>query len=268
MRKALSIAVVVALGAIGTLTAGAVSAHAGHTITVTDGAVNEGSTVTVTVRVSPATENTSGFNGRKETITVGVATVAGSATAPDDFTNKAQTLTFAPGTSTQTFTVATVQDALAEGNETFTVRLSNPTFVCVRSFGLRCPSSGSITDDSGLVTIVDDEAPPPPPSDLSISDAPGKATIDTDCVHTVTLSPAASGAVTVDFAATGAVNQLGNTSGSLSFAPGETTKTLTLDVVKQKRAPGLVTVTLSNAVGANIVDDSATCVIKKKPRAA
>jgi hypothetical protein len=266
MRRVVSIAVVIALGAIGALTAGAASAHAGHTITVTDGAVNEGSSVTVTVRVSPATENTSGFNGRKETITVGVATVPGTAAAPDDFTNKAQTLTFAPGTSTQTFTVATVQDAVAEGNETFSVRLSNPTFVCVRSFGLRCPSSGSITDETGLVTIVDDEAPPPPPSDLSIGDAPAKATIDTDCVHTVTLSPGSTGAVSVDFAATGAVNQLANTSGSLSFAPGETTKDITLDVIKQKKLPGLVTVTLSNAVGANIVDDSATCIIKKKPR--
>ena len=266
MRKVLSIAVVVALGALGLLATGAASAHAGHTITVTDGAVNEGSSVTVTVRVSPATENTSGFSGRKETITVGVATVPGTATAPDDFTNKAQTLTFAPGTSTQSFTVATAQDALAEGNETFTVRLSNPTFSCVRFGGLRCPSSGSITDDSGLVTIVDDEAPPAPPSDLSVGDAPAKATIDTDCVHTVTLSPAASAAVSVDFTATGAVNQLANTSGSISFAPGETSKEITLDVAKQKRAAGVVTVVLSNAVGANIVDGEATCTIKKKRR--
>lgn len=269
MRKMLSIAVVFALGAVGLLTTGVASAHAGHTITVTDGAVNEGSTVTLTVRVSPATENRSGFAGRKETITVGVATVPGTASAPDDFTNKAQTVTFAPGTSTQSFTVATAQDVLAEGNETFTVRLSNPTFSCVGTFGLRCVSSGTITDDSGLVTIVDDEAPPPPPappSELSVGDAPPKATIDTDCVHTVTLSPAAAGAVSVDFTATGAVNQLANSTGSVSFAPGETTKTITLDVIKQKRALGIVTLVLSNASGADIVDGEATCNIKKKRR--
>lgn len=263
MRKALSIAVIVGLGALGLVVMAPVSAHAGHQISVSDGAVNEGATATVTITVSPATQNTGGFFGRKETITVGVTTINGTAVAPDDYTTKTQTVTFPPGTSTQSFTVVTKQDALAEGNETFSVRLSTPTFNCFSV--LVCPTSGSITDDTGLVTIVDDEEPPPPPGNLVISDSANATTL-TDCVHTVTLSPASTIAVTVDFVATGAVAQLASTSGSVSFAPGETTKTITLDVIKQKKAAGLVTTTLSNAVGANIVDGSGTCKIKKKRR--
>ena len=273
MRKVLCIVGGIALVAMGTLAGGVpVSAHAGHQISVSDGAVNEGGTVTLTVTVNPATQNTGGFAGRKETITVGVATINGSAVAPDDYASKAQTLTFAPGESTKSFSVVTAQDALSEGNETFTVRLSNPTFLCVRNFGGPCPSGGAITDDTGVVTIVDDEPPPPPtpsptptPGSLLISDV-SNATKTTDCVHSVTLAPASASTVTVDFTATGAINQLGNTSGTVSFAPGETTRTLTLDVIKQKRAKGLVTVTLSNAVGANIQDGTATCTIKKKKR--
>jgi hypothetical protein len=218
----------------------------------------------VTVTVTPATQNTGGFTGKKETITVGVSTIDGTAVAPGDYTTKALTLTFSPGQSTKTFTVVTAQDAVAEGNETLSVRLSNPTFSCVTLFG-NCPTSGTITDDTGVVTIVDDEAPPPVPGNLLISDSP-TATVLTDCVHTVTLAPATTVAVTVDFTATGSVNQLSNTTGSISFAPGETTKTVTLDVIKQKKLKGLVTVTLSNAVGANIVDGTGTCTIKKKKK--
>lgn len=276
-RKVIAIAATVALVAIGTFAGGApTSAHAGHTITVSDGAVNEGGNVTVTITVNPATQNTGGFAGRAETITVGVATIDGTAVAgaTGDYTAKAQTVTFPPGTATQPFTVTTLQDALSEGNETFIVRLSNPTFSCqFKNFPNTCPSGGAITDDTGLVTIVDDEpaptpspTPTPTPGSLSISDAAAAATTDTDCVHTVTLAPASAGTVTVDFTATGSVNQLGNTSGTITFAPGETSRPLTLDVVKQKKKKGLVTVTLSNAVGANITDGSATCTIKKKKK--
>jgi endoglucanase len=273
MRRVLSVLAVMGIGLMGAATAGLpASAHAGHQITVSDDAVNEGATASVTVSVSPATQNTAGFAGRKETITVGVSTIDGTAVAPDDYTTKAQTVTFAPGESTKTFTVVTAQDALSEGNETFSVRLSNPTFSCVRGFGGPCPSSGAITDDTGVVTIVDDEPPPPAtpsptpvPGSLLISDSP-TATKATDCIHTVTLAPAPVSTVTVDFTATGSVNQLGNTSGSLTFVAGETTKTVTLDVIKQKKKKGLVTVTLSNAVGANIVDGTGTCAIKKKKK--
>ena len=49
----------------------------------------------------------------------------GTATAGDDYTDGSGTLTFAPGNTTKTVTVATLQDTDPEGDETFTVTLSN-----------------------------------------------------------------------------------------------------------------------------------------------
>ena len=78
-------------------------------------------------------------------VTVNYATADGTATSPADFGAISGTLTFAPGVTTQPISVSIVNDAIAEGNETFTVALSNPTVA-------------TIADPSGLGTIVDDES--------------------------------------------------------------------------------------------------------------
>ena len=52
---------------------------------------------------------------------------SGDTTSAGDFTATKGTLTFAAGEATKTFTVQTTHDALVEGNETFTVTLSNAT---------------------------------------------------------------------------------------------------------------------------------------------
>ena len=56
-----------------------------------------------------------------------LATTAGSAVAPDDYTAVNTTITFAPGVTTATAMVSIVSDALVEPNETLTLTLSNPT---------------------------------------------------------------------------------------------------------------------------------------------
>ena len=55
------------------------------------------------------------------------------------------TLTFAPGETTRTILVRTVDDAAAEPTETFTVNLSNPV-------------GATIADGQGVGTILDDDA--------------------------------------------------------------------------------------------------------------
>ncbi|BFM05560.1 Calx-beta domain-containing protein [Halioxenophilus aromaticivorans] len=67
-----------------------------------------------------------------------------TALADSDFTAGAGTVTFAPGETSQTISVAVIQDALQEDDETFIVELSNA-------------SGGFMTTAQGLVTIVDDE---------------------------------------------------------------------------------------------------------------
>ncbi|MCE2559896.1 MAG: hypothetical protein J4F98_15205, partial [Acidobacteria bacterium] len=115
----------------------------------------QGSNVTFTVTLS-------GSPGAE--VTVDFATsVRGSDTAVQaDFTATTGTVTFASGATgsglMKTFTVATTQDALAEGAETFTVTLTEP------AGGF--PAGVSINDSTGTGTINASDA-----ATLSVNDA-------------------------------------------------------------------------------------------------
>ncbi len=83
-----------------------------------------------------------------KTITVDVASADGTATAPGDYTALlSTTLTFNPGETSQAVNVAIADDVLAEGDETFTVTLSNVV-------------NGTLGTAVGTGTIVDNEASP------------------------------------------------------------------------------------------------------------
>ena len=76
--------------------------------------------------------------------TVVATTVAGSALAGSDYVHKTQTLTFAAGAITATFTVSIVNNTTAEPVESFTVVLSSPT-------------GAVIADGTAVVTINDND---------------------------------------------------------------------------------------------------------------
>ena len=61
------------------------------------------------------------------TLTVDYQTADGSAHAGDDYTVASGTLTFRAGESSQTIEVGVLDDAHDEGEETLTLRLSNPS---------------------------------------------------------------------------------------------------------------------------------------------
>lgn len=89
-------------------------------------------------------------NGTNGAVGVDFATADGTASSPGDFTATNGTLAWTAGDAApKTFAVIIVNDALAEGSETLTVRLSNPT-------GDAALGGTTIT----TVTIVDDDAPP------------------------------------------------------------------------------------------------------------
>ncbi|HYO75753.1 MAG TPA: Calx-beta domain-containing protein [Thermoanaerobaculia bacterium] len=67
------------------------------------------------------------IGGSEGTVTVDYATTNGTAMAPGDFTQTSGTLTFGPGVTTQTIVVPLTNDDAPEGDETFTVTLTNPT---------------------------------------------------------------------------------------------------------------------------------------------
>ena len=196
-----------------------------------------------------------------ETVTVAFTTNNGTATAPGDFAATSGTLTFTAGTQTltQNVLVPIVTDAFEEGNEQFTVTLSNIV-------------GGVAGDTTGTGTILNDDGIPT----LSINDVTvtegnlGSITAD----FTVTLSTApGAGTVSVGFATsngTATVNQdYIARSGFLTFTGNETSKTVSVtvigDVLDEANETFFVTLaspsgaTIGKGVGlGTITDDDAT----------
>jgi len=154
--------------------------------------------------------------------TVQAATADGTATAPSDYTAvPLTTLTFAAGVATQTFTVNVNGDTVNEPNETFLVNLTNPT-------------NGTIADNQGVGTIINDDAAPTLAINNVIANEGNSGTTPFD--FTVTLSAASALTVTVNFAtadgtATAGSGDYVSTSGTLTFTPGQTSKTITVNVI-------------------------------------
>lgn len=184
------------------------------------------------------------------TATVDYATVDGTATAGVDYTATSGTLTFSTGQTTRTFTVPVTGDTTAEGSRSFTIALSNAT------------GGATIADDSATALILDNDG-------LVIGDATiaeGDSGI-TQVIVPVSLNTAAVGEVTVNWSTVDASATAGTdytkASGSLTFASGETSKNITLDVLGETLFEGAETfrIELSDAVGSSIVDHSGTIVI-------
>jgi hypothetical protein len=107
-------------------------------VTVTEG--NSGSRNAVfTVTLSPAADSP---------VTVQYSTADGTATAGSDYVAKNGTLTFAHGETSKTISVPVNSDTTLEGDETFTVKLSNAT-------------GAPITRDVGTGTILNDDVEAP-----------------------------------------------------------------------------------------------------------
>ena len=189
------------------------------------------------------------------TVTVDYHTVAGTAGSAD-FTGISGTVTFAAGETSKTITIAIAPDTLVEGNEQFSVVLSNP-------------QSATIADGTGVGTIVDDDTAQPVVPTLAIGDASitegdsGTAQLS----FTVTLSQAATGPVTVNYSTANGTATAGSDytarSGTVTFAAGETTKTVTVPITGDGAVEGneTFTISLAGASGATIADGAATGTI-------
>ncbi len=108
-------------------------------VTVNDGST--GATADFTVSLSQASSSA---------VTVNYATANGTATAGTDYTAESGTLTFAPGTTTQTIAVPITADTAAKPNLTFQVNLSGAVGALVAA-------------GSGTGTIVDTYGTPAQP---------------------------------------------------------------------------------------------------------
>jgi hypothetical protein len=152
-------------------------------------------------------------------VTVAYATADSTATAGSDYQAASGTLTIPAGQTSGTISVLLNGDRLPEPNETLFVNLSSPM-------------NAVITDGQGVGSIVDDE---PRISIGDVSKMEGKKNQTTLFTFTVTLSTAYDQPVTmsyrtVDGTATSGSGDYIAKNGTLTFAPGETTKTITIEV--------------------------------------
>jgi len=154
------------------------------------------------------------------------------------------TLEFAPGETSKTIDIDIIDDGLAEEDETIIVELSNPTGLNV---GLGEPNQHVYTIEDPRMAVgfeVD-----------SSSDWENVSPIEI----TVNLAVAATKTVTVDYAATGGTATGGGVDytladGTLTFDPGETSKTISIAVVDDGIAEDneTIVITLSNPVNAKL----------------
>jgi hypothetical protein len=226
------------------------------TIDIADVKVVEGNsgTTLATFTVTLSADHT-------QPITVRASTSGGGPTPPaaaagTDFTSLPSTLlTFAPGVLSQQVSVSVIGDTVVEAsNESFGLSLSNPT-----------PTGGAIlARTKALGIILDDD------SNRTISLSPLTVTVaepltgTVNATFTVTLSADAGRTTTVDYATANGSAQSGpdytSTSGTLSFEPGDRTKTVDVPVLSDLlvESPETFTLTLSAPTNGTIATGAGT----------
>ena len=179
--------------------------------------------------------------------TVSYSTANGGAVAGSDYVAVANTvLTFSPGEATKTITILVNGDLTDEYDQGFSVNLS-------------AVSGAVVTDGLGIANILDDDEAPTITITSKVSGKEGPNNKTTSFVFFVTLSGATEKEVRVNFAttdgtATTADNDYVARSGTLVFAPGVTSQSISVLVRGEKKTESNETfsVNLSGATNATI----------------
>ena len=153
------------------------------------------------------------------TITVDYATVPQTAAAVDDFISTAGTLTFNPGEQSKIITVLLVDTSLVEVDEDFLVNLSG-----IQSHGHQVVFSAN----QAQVTIHDDDQAAISIDDTSVDEDAGTVTL------TVSLDQPVDTTISVDYTTSdqtaGAADDYQSATGTITFNPGEQSKTITIPI--------------------------------------
>ncbi|KJV05406.1 Calx-beta domain-containing protein [Methylocucumis oryzae] len=188
-----------------------------------------------------------------DTVTVSYQTQNGTAIFNNDGFGTSGKLTFAPGEVVKTVRVTLNNDTQAEVSENFGLVLFTPS------------SNATIVRNSGLATIIDNDAATGTPvvsiSDLVLDEASGQASF------AVTLDKPSTSVVAMNFTTQNGSAKAGSdftsTSGALTFAPGETAKTITVFIQNDSLAENDedFSVVLSNLSGATVLDTVGQAII-------
>jgi uncharacterized delta-60 repeat protein/CSLREA domain-containing protein len=211
---------------------------------IPEGAAEPSGTMTFSVNLSAP-------SGRQ--VIVRYFTVDGSAHSPGDYTRVAGLLTFPPGERAKNIDVPVHNDALHEGDETFFVYLASPQYE-------------TLADRVATGTIFDDDAMP----ELSINDASvveGGVGASSAAEFTVQLSQPSGEPVVVRYYTSDVTAHQSEdyvaTSGTLVFAPNETTKRVPVKIIgdAKKESDETFTVQLTSPRGATIARAAGTATI-------
>ena len=211
---------------------------AGPSIAISDVSVAEGNAgarnATIVVSLSaPAAR----------TVSVSYATANGTAAAGSDYDTASGKLTFAPGQTSQSIVIPVRGDRVAEADESFVVNL-------------RSAKGAAIAKGRGYVSIQDDE---PRVSIVGVTCVEGNAGT-TPLTNTVSLSAAYDAPVTVNYATSDGTAAAGSDyqaqTGMVTFAPGETSKPIAVQVIGDARpeADELLHVNLNGASTNALID--------------
>ncbi|WP_198000435.1 Calx-beta domain-containing protein [Gimesia alba] len=180
------------------------------------------------------------------TISVDYATADQTAAAPNDFTSTSGTLTFNPGDQSQTFVIPITNSDQIELDETFLVNLTN----------LQANGANIILgDNQATVTITDDDQAAISINDVTVDENAGTA------ILTVSLNLPVDTAISVDYTTAegtaSSPNDYTNTSGTLTFNPGDLSQTIVIPITDTDQIEldetFLVNLTNLQANGADII---------------
>ncbi len=216
------------------------------TVTIDNFSVTEGNSgqtlATTTVHLSAASQLAA---------TVSYSTADVSAIAGTDYVATAGLVTFAPGQTSATISIPIIGNTIPQPNRTFVVNLTNPT--------------GSTLGNSQAVgTIVDDD----PASGLFADNiSVQQSTTPTTATFTIKLAQASGFPISVQYATANGTAIAGTdylpTQGTLTFAPGETSKTVTVNVLAATvpKSPTTFSLLLTNPVNTTITTPTVTATI-------
>ena len=198
------------------------------------------------------------IGGSTGTVTVDYTTGDGSAVAGSDYTITSGTFTFNPGEVSKTVVVPILDDTIYEGNETLNVVLSNAT-------------GGAVVGSPGTATlaILDNETQPTISiNDLSVTEPLSGTTTAT---FTVSLSGASAQSISVNYAtannsAVAPGDYVAIPTTTLTFSPGQTTKTINVTVNADAVTEPLESyfVNLTNPTNATIADSQGVGSIRQQ----
>ncbi|MDQ3933438.1 MAG: hypothetical protein M3340_02270 [Actinomycetota bacterium] len=225
LRQGLAAAVMAAF----LLLAAAAGASAAPAISVSDPSIDEPDVQNELVRFEVSLSEPAAGVVTVDFATANGTAVYGSTGQGDYFRRLSTTLTFTPGQTRKTVDVYVLPDAHDEPDETFHLDLTGAV-------------GATIADSRGTATIADDDAPPAVSvSDLSIDEPDSSNEL---VRFTVSLSAPSGKTVSVDFAtangtaaygATGQGDYFRRTTTTLTFTPGQTSRTVDVWVLPDAR---------------------------------